>query len=216
LQGSNRWRHRQFGMTLSGTADGTAPLARENASTLTSGATAATQFEVTVSTAAAQTETSEEWLAAIAAQHDLAVGGATHDTQARATAVATRVQSHRAWWSAFWSRSHIVVSASNSSSSEGSALALLTQQYAICRYVQAIQARTWVPVKFNVSSTDFHANVLAELMLPPPLLLLTADASLGRAACRGKCSPRICRRKARGADQPCGIGVPTPGGRTRV
>eukprot|EP01047_Picozoa_sp_COSAG01_P004786 COSAG01_NODE_159_length_23702_cov_119.507585_21_plen_203_part_00 len=202
-------------MTLSGTADGKAPLARENASTLTSGATAATQFEVTVSTAAAQTETSEEWLASIAAQHDLAVGGATHDTQARAIAVATRVQSHRAWWSAFWSRSHIVVSASNSSSSEGSALALLTQQYAICRYVQAIQARTWVPVKFNVSSAAFHANVLAELMMPP-LLLLTADASLGRAACRGKCSLRIYRRKARGAGQPCGIGVPTPGGRTRV
>ena len=144
-------------MTLSGTADGgKAPLARENASTLTSSATA-TQFEVTVSTAAAQTETSEDWLSAIAAQHDLAVGGATHDTQARATAVATRAQSHRAWWSAFWSRSHIVVSSSNSSSSEGSAVALLTQQYAICRYVQAIQARTWVPVKFNVSRTACHA-----------------------------------------------------------
>ena len=152
LQGSDRWRHRQFGMTMSGTAGGKAPLARKNASTLTSGATTATQFEVTVSTAASQTESSEEWFAAIAAQHNLAVGGATHDIQTRAAAVATRVQSHQAWWDAFWSRSHIVVSSSNSSSSEGSGVALLTQQYAICRYVQAIQARTWVPVKFNVSA----------------------------------------------------------------
>eukprot|EP01043_Picozoa_sp_COSAG02_P070913 COSAG02_NODE_12748_length_1500_cov_1.362598_1_plen_411_part_10 len=35
LQSSDRWRHRQFGMTMSGTAGG-APLARKNASALTS------------------------------------------------------------------------------------------------------------------------------------------------------------------------------------
>ena len=155
LQGSDRWRHRQFGMTMSGTAGG-APLARKNASVLVSAAVA-THFEVTVSTAASQVETSEDWVTAIGAQHDHAVGGTMHDGHGRAAAVATRQASHRSWWDSFWSRSHIVVSSTNAS--ESSDVALLTQQYAICRYVQAIQARTWVPVKvrFNgqMRQTDF-------------------------------------------------------------
>lgn len=145
LQGSDRWRHRQFGMTMSGTAGG-APLTRKNASMLTSDVTS-TSFEVTVSTAASQADTSEQWLTAIAKQHDLAVGGVTHDADARAMAVATRQTSSSAWWESFWSRSHIVISSKNAS--EAGDVALLTQQYAICRFVQAIQARTWVPVKFN-------------------------------------------------------------------
>ena len=145
LQSSDRWRHRQFGMTMSGTA-GAVPLARKNSSVLTSDAKS-TSFEVTVSTASSQADTSEEWLSAIAAQHDQAVGGATYDGHARATAVMAREANHRSWWDSFWSRSHIAVSSTNAS--ETSDVALLTQQYAICRYVQAIQARTWVPVKFN-------------------------------------------------------------------
>ena len=50
LQSSDRWRHRHFGMTMSGVAGGEA-LKRSNASTLVS-TNKAISFEVTVSTAA--------------------------------------------------------------------------------------------------------------------------------------------------------------------
>ena len=51
-----------------------------------------------------------------------------------------------------------MVSSGNASLSSDTAL--LTQQYAVCRYVQAIQAGTWVPVKFN--GQMFTANLPPE------------------------------------------------------
>ena len=102
LQSSDRWRHRHFGFTVSGTASGAA-LTRKNASTLASTA-AATSFEVTASTHAAQTESAEQWHATVHAQHDRAVGGAAHEASARQLAVAERSRAHTAWWESFWAR----------------------------------------------------------------------------------------------------------------
>jgi len=64
--------------------------------------------------------------------------------------------------------SHIVVSSGNASLSSDTAL--LTQQYAVCRYVQAIQAGTWVPVKFN--GQMFTANLVRAGSPRRPLRLL--------------------------------------------
>jgi hypothetical protein len=124
----------------------------------------ASTFEVTVSTAAMQTDTAEEWHRAINAQHsdaigataegaagvvDAAGGGGEKEERSvlgrRSAAVAARSRGHSEWWSGFWGRSHIEISSTNASVANDTAL--LTQQYAICRYVQAIQAGTWVPIK---------------------------------------------------------------------
>lgn len=151
FQSSDHWRHRQFGMVLSGSAS-TTLLRRKNASALASSG-AASSFELTASTAAAQTETSAQLHSLVAAQHDAVVGGAVGGESAAAAvaareqAVATRVTAHASWWSDFRGRSHIAVSSTNAS--EASGTALLTQQYALWRYLQAIQTGTWVPIKFN-------------------------------------------------------------------
>ena len=50
---------------------------------------------------------------------------------------------HEDAWDAFWERSHIWVGG------EDAELAALTNRYAQNRYLQAIQAGTWVPIKFN-------------------------------------------------------------------
>lgn len=127
LQGSDRWRHRQFGMRLSG--DG---LTRTGSSKLSS-AVPAKFFRLTASTHANQTASAAEWDRQIGALH------ASHR--------AGGVSEHLERWSRFWNRSHIVTSSANKSL--GSDLDTLTLQYAVTRYVQAIQSGTWVPIKFN-------------------------------------------------------------------
>ena len=174
LQDSDRWRHRQFGMALSAVAGSgtTTALRRLNDSALQSAA-AATSFELTVSTYAAQTPRRADWLQQLHRQHDRAEGrtsrgqpsqpgavrlSAARRSRARAAASETRAADHDAWWQQFWARSHIVVS--SSTSTEAATAAILTQKYAVCRYVQAIQSRTWVPVKFN--GQMFTANLPPE------------------------------------------------------
>jgi hypothetical protein len=163
-QQSDRWRHRQFGMLLSGSA-GSSLLARKDASTLVS-TEPASLFELTVSTAAAQTATSAQWHSLIRAQHDTAVGvhNASEDAARRVTAAAIRSRAHLSWWTEFWSRSKIEVSSSNASEAAG--VARLTQQYAVWRYLTAIQAGTWVPVKFN--GQLFTANLPPETLSSGP------------------------------------------------
>ena len=115
-----------------------------------------------------QTDTAEEWHHAIDAQHsdaigataegaagvvDAAGGGGEEEEERsvlgrRSAAVAARSRGHSEWWSGFWGRSHIEISSTNASVANDTAL--LTQQYAICRYVQAIQAGTWVPIKVRI------------------------------------------------------------------
>lgn len=127
LQGSDRWRHRQFGIIASGGG-----LHRVSASVLTSSAPAAT-FTVLVTAHANQTATHGEWMRQL---HALHVGRRSN---------AMLAKEHAAWWQAFWGRSHITVSSVIASA----ATQRLTEQYAVTRYLQAIQTRTWVPIKFN-------------------------------------------------------------------
>lgn len=60
------------------------------------------------------------------------------DAVARA-APAAPYADHAAWWSTFWDRSHIEVSGEPA----------LTQLYVLQRYLQAVQARSPYPIKFN-------------------------------------------------------------------
>jgi hypothetical protein len=176
LQSSDHWRHRQFGLALSGTAtaaaapsdglsgDSTArhpvaaaavQLRRLNESALVS-AHPSTLFEVTVSTHANVTSSREEWLAQLTAQHDATVGAAAreqdeaHSTYSTTAASRRREAAHTDWWAQFWNRSHIIATASEGADPAAVAAAqVVSQIYAATRYVQAIQTRTWVPIKFN-------------------------------------------------------------------
>lgn len=144
LQSSDRWRHRQFGMILSGEN-----LGRTSPSTLKSIAPGRT-FALLVSTHSNQTETAAEWHMQMSQRHE-------HDRLRSAVCV----QSHVDWWTAFWNRSHIVVTSETNEDEE-----TLTKQYAVTRYVQAIQARTWVPVKFNGQA--FTSNLPPETLTSGP------------------------------------------------
>jgi hypothetical protein len=138
LQPSDHWRHRTFGLVLS--ADG---LVRTHRARL---ATTAPQSEVelTITTLAQQTVTADEWERRAAA---------LHRTHTRADSTRARA-AHNARWQRFWERSHVWVSAAadqrvGGSSQQATALQDLTARYAQTRYLQAIQAGTWVPIKFN-------------------------------------------------------------------
>ncbi len=81
-----------------------------------------------------------EWLAALRAQvaaieaQDFGVRRAAHD----------------AWWSAFWERSHIVISPT-ASTTDRAAPAEVSLAYALQRYVTACAGRGAFPIKFNGS-----------------------------------------------------------------
>jgi hypothetical protein len=139
LQRSDRWRHRQFGMMLSGVAVDGVALARHNASALRS-TTNASAFTVIVSTRSEQTASTAEWLAKLSQQHDVAM----------ALPSGSRSKRHEGWWHQFWSRSHVTVTAANRSAPTAIAAAeAVSKIYAATRFVQAIQTQTWVPIKFN-------------------------------------------------------------------
>jgi hypothetical protein len=164
LQSSDRWRHRQFGMIVSGTSGSKVrsastgqprstandPLVQLNSSTLCSSAPS-TQFDLTISMHANQTVNHDEWLAQLTGLHRVTTSEGT---------AAKREEAHVSWWDRFWRRSHVWVSESESggdssttsrkaAASSSEAVQRLTQTYAATRYVQAIQSRTWVPIKFN-------------------------------------------------------------------
>ena len=128
LQGSDRWRGRQFGLVVSG--DG---LVADHvcASCLVSQGSSSV-YEVRITTLAEQTVDGSAWEAAAADRHRTASSSAARSRRA-----------HNEWWATFWERSHIWVSGTDAG------LANLTDRYAQTRYVQAIQAGTWVPIKFN-------------------------------------------------------------------
>eukprot|EP00037_Helgoeca_nana_P037265 m.431903 g.431903 ORF g.431903 m.431903 type:complete len:96 (+) comp86257_c0_seq1:893-1180(+) len=90
LQRSDRWRHRQFGMMLSGAAVDGVALARHNASALRS-TTNASAFTVIVSTRSEQTASTAEWLAKLSQQHDVAM----------ALLSGSRSKRHEGWWHQF-------------------------------------------------------------------------------------------------------------------
>ncbi len=130
LQAGDRWRHRQFGLVASGSG-----FVTRNSSSLV--AVSTKTADVTITTLSRQTSTPEEWQTEIATMHREHLA----DDSAKAFA------SHDSFWKSFWNNSHIWVSSGNQSNA-GQHDALTTR-YAQTRYVQAIQAGTWVPIKFN-------------------------------------------------------------------
>lgn len=90
----------------------------------------ATQFELTVATHAAQTETAAQWQSQL-------------PQPVPAAAAAERTA---AWWNAFWNRSWIVVE--QPESLQGAAL---TQAYVLQRWMTACAGRGEYPIKFNGS-----------------------------------------------------------------
>lgn len=120
--------HRTFGGMIRGRG-----LARTGSYTLSS-VSPAKQFSVAVHVLSAQTETAEEWVSRIRAQAKRveAVGR----TQARAA--------HQRWWLNFWRRSWIVVSGSPEAE-------MVTQGYALQRFINACAGRGAYPIKFNGS-----------------------------------------------------------------
>eukprot|EP00945_MAST-04E_sp_MAST-4E-sp1_P001608 g1608.t1 len=130
LQAGDRWRHRQFGLVASGSG-----FVTRNSSSLV--AVSTKTADVTITTLSRQTSTPEEWQTEIATMHREHLA----DDSAKAFA------SHDSFWKSFWNNSHIWVSSGNQSNA-GQHDALTTR-YAQNRYVQAIQAGTWVPIKFN-------------------------------------------------------------------
>ena len=147
LQASDRWRHRSFGLVVSASG-----LERVGASDEDSGAGppfgAHTRYrrrrlattrpmratDVTITTLSAQGSGSGSWTAEAAAMHA---------TNVRRTSSVARREGHDAYWRRFWARSHIVVTSTTRDVTN------LTARYAQTRYVQAVQAGTWVPIKFN-------------------------------------------------------------------
>ena len=134
MQKGDHWRHRQFGMVVSGCNKFVlkSSISDHISSLDAQDIKPAEPAQVTITTLSAQTESSESWEEEIAKQHrDHLLKAALHKT------------SHDAFWDEFWNRSHIWVSSKDKSTST------LTQRYAQTRYLQAIQAGTRWPIKFN-------------------------------------------------------------------
>ncbi len=106
-------------------------LRNENPTTLRSVAPAQ-RFAVSIHPLVAQTPSTADWLAQLNAQ--AAASDAPELESARAQ--------HRAWWAAFWARSHIAVSGSPEAES-------VTQGYHLQRFLLACAGRGRFPAKFN-------------------------------------------------------------------
>lgn len=137
LQGSDRWRNLQFGLLVSG--DGLTK--HGGTSGLLHTSEASNSLELVITTLSKQTASSDLWQEDIAALHGRHVAS-----------LAQAWGPHQDHWTRFWNQSHIWVSGNAS-------LETLTERYAQTRYLQAIQAGTWVPIKFN--------GMLFTAQLPP-------------------------------------------------
>jgi hypothetical protein len=92
------------------------------------------RFVVSVHPLVAQSASTTEWLAQLHQQAD-----ATDRF-----ALDTARENHRAWWTAFWERSHVVVSGSPEADK-------VCQGYNLQRFLQACASRGRFPMKFNGS-----------------------------------------------------------------
>ena len=152
LQGSDRWRHRAFGFVVSASphlapegSGRSATSRRLVASSSAAGASAEGAVDVTITTLAEQAPSVAAWERRAAELHETHRGGGGGGAAAAAAA-----RAHGGWWDEFWNRSHIHVWAgANATNTTAAALRNLTARYAQTRYLQAIQAGTWVPIKFN-------------------------------------------------------------------
>lgn len=108
-------------------------LVSKDASTLESASPATTQ-EVSIHTLTMQAPDPAEWLRKLEAQV------ASSD----ATPLDTARKEHDAWWSGFWDRSHIFITA-------GEKAREVTTGYLLQRYINACSSRGDFPIKFNGS-----------------------------------------------------------------
>ena len=72
---------------------------------------------------------------------------------AASTTPASVRSGHEAWWSAFWNRSHIEVSAAGPNDATAF---LVTRQFLLQRYLTALQARSPFPIKFVRTKNHHH------------------------------------------------------------
>jgi len=96
-------------------------------------------FSVSVYALTQQTETAEEWIEAIQQQ------AKNIESQSRKK----RLSQHKLWWNEFWQRSYINVSTQNEE--EKIKIELVTQGYALQRYMYACSGRGNLPIKHNGS-----------------------------------------------------------------
>eukprot|EP01001_Neometanema_parovale_P007003 NODE_332_length_2657_cov_50.772691_g312_i0.p1 GENE.NODE_332_length_2657_cov_50.772691_g312_i0~~NODE_332_length_2657_cov_50.772691_g312_i0.p1 ORF type:complete len:832 (-),score=157.15 NODE_332_length_2657_cov_50.772691_g312_i0:160-2604(-) len=145
MQSADHWRHRQFGMSVMGA--NASDFATSGLTTLVT-KSPTRNVAIWITTHAAQTSTEDEWYAQL------------HSKNAKRYSIETANSEHADWWTAFWGRSHIqVTGASSASATADEDARILTNQYARTRYLQAIQSRTWVPIKFN--------GLMFQAQLPP-------------------------------------------------
>ena len=124
--------HRTFGAVIQTDGD----VSRLDDLRLQSSAALHHTFRITVLTL--HPATADEWLAAV----DEAIAAVERLPSAE------RRTSHQRWWENFWSRSWIHVTAADESSDDA---AVVSQSYALQRYVQACAGRGAYPIKFNGS-----------------------------------------------------------------
>ena len=101
MQKGDRWRHRQFGMVVSGCKKFVLSAGGDDCKSIlaANGITAAEPAQITISTLSRQTKSSEAWEDEIARQHQ--------DHVLKAALLKT---SHDSFWATFWNQSHIWVS----------------------------------------------------------------------------------------------------------
>jgi hypothetical protein len=115
-------------------------LVRRDSATLSS-ATASRRHTLHIHVLAQHTSCAEEWIELL---RDQAVRTErTHIERAR--------REHRSWWSAFWDRSWISVEGDESAK-------LVTQAYALQRFISACGGRGGYPIKFNGSIFNVDAR----------------------------------------------------------
>jgi hypothetical protein len=120
--------HRTFGLTMRG--DGMA----NTSQTQLESTEPRKNWSLTIHPLTKQTDTAEEWLAALDAQVK----------EIEVAEKAARYEAHRQWWAAFWQRSWIHASGDD-------AAPRVSQAYALQRWVNACGGRGALPIKFNGS-----------------------------------------------------------------
>lgn len=139
------WDNRQYGIVID-SGDGPA-LQRTGPATLAS-SSPGSSFTVRISALSQQSASENSWIANLGQL----VSSLPSDGE--------RWAQHATWWSSFWARSYVYVNRSTwgTAADVNDTAYIVSQQYAVTRYVQAIQSRdTMWPIKFN--GMAFTANV---------------------------------------------------------
>ncbi|MCP4449873.1 MAG: hypothetical protein GY809_00305, partial [Planctomycetes bacterium] len=125
--------HRTFGALIQG-----AGLVSQSDTTLKS-AKPANRIHLSIYTLTAQTETADAWVTQLE--------GEVHDISAISRD--QRLTAHRAWWRAFWERSHIRISTEDDK--DRKVVENINRGYILQRWINACGGRGKFPIKFNGS-----------------------------------------------------------------